>query len=53
MIRETIKSGSAGGREEKDLPPQMPRLTADPTAWLMHSRRLAPDYETLPAGGEA
>ncbi|MFD3939429.1 hypothetical protein ACFWSP_31080, partial [Streptomyces sp. NPDC058618] len=30
--RETITSGSAGGRAEKDLPRQTPRRAADPTA---------------------
>ncbi len=51
--RETVTSGSAGGRAEKDLPTQAPRRAADPTAWLTRSRRLARDYERLPASSEA
>ncbi|MDQ1005702.1 hypothetical protein QFZ82_000302 [Streptomyces sp. V4I23] len=47
-------SGSAGGRAEQDSPPrQAPRRAADPTGWLMLHRRLARDYETLPARSEA
>lgn len=30
-----------------------PHRAADPTGWLMHSRRLARDYETLTATSEA
>lgn len=51
--RETVLSGSAGGRAEKDLPRQAPRRAADPTSWLMNRRRLARDYEALPARSEA
>jgi hypothetical protein len=46
-------SGSAGGRAEQDLSQQAPRRAADPTSWLMRSRRLVRDYETLPAMHEA
>jgi hypothetical protein len=42
---ESVKSGSAGGREEKDLPRQTPRRAADPTSWLSGYRRLSPRYE--------
>ncbi|MEV5787743.1 hypothetical protein ACGFWD_44670, partial [Streptomyces sp. NPDC048448] len=45
---ETVMSGSAGGRAEQDLPRQAPHRAADPSAWLMHHRRLARDYETHP-----
>ncbi|MFE2094808.1 hypothetical protein ACFW94_46665, partial [Streptomyces sp. NPDC059460] len=38
--RETITSGSAGGRAEKDLPRQTPRRAADPSAWIHGFRRL-------------
>lgn len=51
--RETITSGSAGGRAEKDLPWQTPRRAADPTGWIMTHRRLARDYETLTTSSEA
>ncbi|GHC59551.1 hypothetical protein GCM10010507_40520 [Streptomyces cinnamoneus] len=51
--RETITSGSAGGRAEKDLPRQTPRRAADPTAWIMQARRHARDYERLPQHSEA
>lgn len=40
-------SGSAGGRAEQDLPRQAPHRAADPTAWVMHARRHARDYERL------
>ncbi|MGW3228592.1 hypothetical protein [Kitasatospora sp. NPDC001095] len=43
--RETVMSGSAGGRAEKDLPRQAPRRAADPTAWLGGFRRLHRHYE--------
>jgi hypothetical protein len=42
---ESVKSGSAGGREEKDLPRQTPRRAADPTAWQNAFYRLARCYE--------
>lgn len=46
-------SGSAGGRAEQDSPSQRaPRRAADPTGWIMLHRRLARDYETLPASSE-
>ncbi|MEU9451107.1 hypothetical protein AB0D85_20445, partial [Streptomyces sp. NPDC048277] len=50
---ESVKSGSAGGREEKELPRQTPRHAADPTAWVMHARRLVRDHERLPESSEA
>jgi hypothetical protein len=51
--RETIKSGSAGGRAEKDQPSWLaPRRAADPSSWLTGHRRLARDYETLPERSE-
>ncbi|CAM5529666.1 hypothetical protein SAURM35S_02239 [Streptomyces aurantiogriseus] len=40
--RETVMSGSAGGRAEKDLSRQTPRRAADPTSWLSGYRRLSP-----------
>ncbi|MFC9332009.1 hypothetical protein [Kitasatospora sp. NPDC057015] len=43
--RETVMSGSAGGRAEKDLPRQAPRCAADPTSWLTGYRRIARRYE--------
>jgi hypothetical protein len=44
--RETIMSGSAGGRAEKDPAQQAPRRAADPTAaWLTGYRRLTIRYE--------
>ena len=43
--RETITSGSAGGRAEKDLPRQTPRRAADPTSWLHGFRRLRIRWE--------
>ena len=47
-------SGSAGGRAEQDSPSRRaPRRAAHPTAWLTRSRRLARDYERLPASSEA
>lgn len=46
-------SGSAGGRAEQDLSRQTPHRAADPTAWLMHSRRLARDYEGRTDSAEA
>ena len=47
--RETIKSGSAGGRAEKDQPQRLaPRCAAHPSGWLILHRRLVRDYETLP-----
>ncbi|MEO3788050.1 hypothetical protein ABGB12_32390, partial [Actinocorallia sp. B10E7] len=52
--RETIKSGSAGGRAEKDpRSTRAPRRSADPSGWLMQHRRLARDYERDPATSEA
>lgn len=51
--RETVMSGSAGGRAEKDLPRQAPRRAADPTGWLMNHRRLARGYEAKPHPSEA
>ncbi|MEV5779343.1 hypothetical protein AB0L49_50815, partial [Streptomyces antimycoticus] len=46
--RETVMSGSAGGRAEQDLPWQTPRRAADPTSWLSGYRRLSPRYERNP-----
>ncbi|GAA1918500.1 hypothetical protein GCM10009753_58670 [Streptantibioticus ferralitis] len=46
-------SGSAGGRAEKDPSRRAPRRAAHPSGWLMLHRRLARDYETLPACSEA
>ncbi|MFF9573553.1 hypothetical protein ACF1E8_40655, partial [Streptomyces sp. NPDC014685] len=43
--RETVMSGSAGGRAEQDLPRQAPHRAADPTAWLAGCRRLHRRYE--------
>ena len=43
--RETIMSGSAGGRAEKDQPTAAPRRAADPSAWLFGYRRLTIRYE--------
>jgi hypothetical protein len=43
--RETVTSGSAGGRAEQDLRWQAPRRAADPTSWLSGYRRLSPRYE--------
>ncbi|MGW3819013.1 hypothetical protein ACWEC7_35465, partial [Streptomyces sp. NPDC005046] len=45
--RETVMSGSAGGRAEQNLPRQAPHRAADPTAWLGRCRRLSKDYEYL------
>jgi hypothetical protein len=50
---ETITSGSAGGRAEKDQHPLAPRRAADPSAWLTARRRLARDYKRDPALSEA
>jgi hypothetical protein len=50
--RETVMSGSVGGRAEKDLPRQEPRRAADPTAWLGRYRRLSKDYEYLTSTSE-
>jgi hypothetical protein len=38
--RETIKSGSAGGRAEKDQPRLTPRRAAHPSAWHNSFNRL-------------
>jgi hypothetical protein len=46
--RETVMSGSAGGRAEKDLLSQAPRRAADPTGWLSRARRLNRDHERRP-----
>jgi hypothetical protein len=44
--RETIKSGSAGGRAEKDQPPRLiPRRAVDPSAWRNAFNRLQRCYE--------
>ncbi|MEO3788294.1 hypothetical protein ABGB12_33625, partial [Actinocorallia sp. B10E7] len=44
--RETIKSGSAGGRAEKDpRSTRAPRRSADPSSWLLGYRHLAVRYE--------
>ncbi|MFF9572953.1 hypothetical protein ACF1E8_37205, partial [Streptomyces sp. NPDC014685] len=43
--RETVMSGSAGGRAEQDLPRQAPHRAADPTSWLAGCRRLHRRYE--------
>ena len=51
--RETVMSGSAGGRAEQDLLRQTPRRAADPTGWCMNARRNARDYERLPQHSEA
>jgi len=40
--QETVTSGSAGGRAEKDLP-STPRCAADPTGWLMRHRQGSTD----------
>ncbi|MPY57528.1 hypothetical protein FNH08_10260 [Streptomyces spongiae] len=45
---ESVKPGSAGGREEKELPRQTPRRAADPTSWLPGYRGLSPRYERNP-----
>lgn len=44
-MQETVTSGSAGGRAEKDLPRQTPHRAADPTSWLGGCRRLHRRYE--------
>lgn len=41
------------GRAARCLPRQALFRAADPTGWLMLHRRLARDYETLPARPEA
>jgi len=46
--RETVMSGSAGGRAEQDLLRQTPRRAADPTSWLTGCRRLHRRYERRP-----
>jgi hypothetical protein len=47
--REAIKSGSAGGRAEKDQPQRLaPRCAAHPSAWITSCRRTVRDYERLP-----
>jgi hypothetical protein len=52
--RETIKSGSAGGRAEKDqLTRLAPRCAAHPSAWIARHRRCVRDYERLPEHHEA
>ncbi|MEV6949842.1 hypothetical protein AB0N07_49750, partial [Streptomyces sp. NPDC051172] len=51
--RETVMSGSAGGRAEQDLSQQAPHRAADPTAWLVNCRRLVRDYERSSAAHEA
>ncbi|MFE5113930.1 hypothetical protein ACFRCH_41720, partial [Streptomyces sp. NPDC056663] len=43
--RETVMSGSAGGRAEQDLPRQTPHRAADPTSWLHGFRRLRIRWE--------
>ncbi|MFE5088727.1 hypothetical protein ACFRFN_52410, partial [Streptomyces mirabilis] len=43
--RETVMSGSAGGRAEQDLPRQTPHRAAHPTSWLAGCRRLHRRYE--------
>lgn len=42
---ESVKPGSAGGREEEELPRQTPRRAADPTSWLHGFRRLRIRWE--------
>ncbi|MDX3733372.1 hypothetical protein PV748_41825, partial [Streptomyces caniscabiei] len=47
--RETVMSGSAGGRAEQDSPSRRaPRRAADPTSWLSGCRRLHRRYERKP-----
>ena len=43
--RETVMSGSAGGRAEKDQPTLAPRRAADPSAWYHGMRRLRIRWE--------
>ena len=44
--RETIKSGSAGGRAEKDqLTRLAPRCAAHPSSWLLRFKRLGLRYD--------
>ncbi|MFJ8777634.1 hypothetical protein ACIRGH_00005, partial [Streptomyces sp. NPDC102476] len=43
--RETVMSGSAGGRAEQDLLRQTPRRAADPTAQPALVRRLRIHWE--------
>ncbi|MFB8183668.1 hypothetical protein ACFC8N_48710, partial [Streptomyces sp. NPDC055966] len=43
--RETVMSGSAGGRAEQDLPRRAPHRAADPTALLHWFRRLRIRWE--------
>ena len=45
MIRETIMSGSAGGRAEKDQHTLAPRRAADPSAWHNGFNRFQRCYE--------
>jgi hypothetical protein len=47
-----IKSGSAGGRAEKDQLTLAPRRAADPSAWITAHRRTVRDYERLPGHHE-
>ncbi|MFG2221416.1 hypothetical protein ACGFN1_42775, partial [Streptomyces sp. NPDC048685] len=46
--RETVMSGSAGGRAEQDLSRQAPHRAADPTSWMTGYRRLNHRYERKP-----
>ncbi|HET7246331.1 MAG TPA: hypothetical protein VFJ07_15980 [Streptosporangiaceae bacterium] len=50
--RETITSGPAGGRAEKDQPRLAPRRAAHPSAWITRHRRTVRDYERLAAHHE-
>ncbi|MFB8182160.1 hypothetical protein ACFC8N_40390, partial [Streptomyces sp. NPDC055966] len=43
--RETVMSGSAGGRAEQDLPRRAPHRAADPTSWLHGFHRLRIRWE--------
>ncbi|MET9030789.1 hypothetical protein ABZW96_34985, partial [Nocardia sp. NPDC004168] len=43
--RETVKSGSAGGRAEKDQHTLAPRCAADPSSWLTGYHRLNIRYD--------
>ncbi|MFF4829090.1 hypothetical protein ACFY20_40380, partial [Streptomyces sp. NPDC001312] len=44
--RETVMSGSAGGRAEQDSPSRRaPHRAADPTSWPAGCRRLHRRYE--------
>jgi hypothetical protein len=50
--RETIRSGSAGDRAERDQPTLAPRRAAA-SAWISKHRRTVRDYDPLPESHEA